>query len=207
MDSKSINKEKYITEFCGFPSNYMKSCFNMVDNNLSKKGLDVYVTSDFNIEDVDCEINLKNKSGIDYCDFISSVSRQKLSAAKCGKSDIIIQNRGIIDIYFWYQYLFKEGYINIYRLPDTISTKFCIGGDTAGDGSDYYTGHVLDVRTGEQVATFRNQFDADLYTRQMYCLGKYYSYYNASRGIKEEALIAIEVTLLGIVIEVRPKQP
>ena len=26
----------------------------------------------------------------------------------------------------------------------------------------------------------------------MYCLGKYYSYYNASRGIKEEALIAIE---------------
>lgn len=113
MDSKSINKEKYITEFCGFPSNYMKSCFNMVDNNLSKKGLDVYVTSDFNIEDVDCEINLKNKSGIDYCDFISSVSRQKLSAAKCGKSDIIIQNRGIIDIYFWYQYLFKEGYINI----------------------------------------------------------------------------------------------
>lgn len=113
MDSKSINKEKYITEFCGFPSNYMKSCFNMVDNNLSKKGLDVYVTSDFNIEDVDCEINLKNKSGIDYCDFISSVSRQKLSAAKCGKSDIIIQNRGIIDIYFWYQYLFKEGYISI----------------------------------------------------------------------------------------------
>ena len=85
-----------------------------------------------------------------------------------------------------------NGYINIYRLPDTISTKFCIGGDTAGDGSDYYTGHVLDVRTGEQVATFRNQFDADLYTRQMYCLGKYYSYYNASRGIKEEALIAIE---------------
>ena len=85
-----------------------------------------------------------------------------------------------------------NGYINIYRLPDTISTKFCIGGDTAGDGSDYYTGHVLDVRNGEQVATFRNQFDADLYTRQMYCLGKYYSYYNASKGIKEEALIAIE---------------
>jgi len=85
-----------------------------------------------------------------------------------------------------------NGYINIYRLPDTISTKFCIGGDTAGDGSDYYTGHVLDVRTGEQVATFRNQFDADLYTRQMYCLGKYYSYYNASLVRKEEALIAIE---------------
>lgn len=85
-----------------------------------------------------------------------------------------------------------NGYINIYRLPNTISTKFCIGGDTAGDGSDYYTAHVLDAKTGEQVATFRNQFDADLYTRQMYCLGKYYSYYNASLGIKEDALIGIE---------------
>ena len=85
-----------------------------------------------------------------------------------------------------------NGYINLYRLPDTISTKFCIGGDTAGDGSDYYTAHVLDAKTGEQVATFRNQFDADLYTRQIYCLGKYYSYYNASLARKEEALIAIE---------------
>jgi phage terminase large subunit len=85
-----------------------------------------------------------------------------------------------------------NGYINIYRLPDTISTKFCIGGDTAGDGSDYYTGHVIDVKTGEQVAVLRHQFDADLYTRQMYCLGKYYSYYNASLGIKEDALIGIE---------------
>ena len=86
----------------------------------------------------------------------------------------------------------KEGFINIYRLPDERSTKYAIGGDTAGDGSDYYTAHVLDVETGEQVATFRNQFDADIYTRQMYCLGKYYSYFNVSRGTKEEALIGIE---------------
>ena len=86
----------------------------------------------------------------------------------------------------------KEGYINIYRLPDTKAVKFCIGGDTAGDGSDYYTAHVIDVKTGEQVATFRNQFDADLYTKQMYCLGKYYGYFNPQRGIKEDALIGIE---------------
>ena len=86
----------------------------------------------------------------------------------------------------------KEGYINIYRLPDTKSTRFCIGGDTAGDGSDYYTAHVLDASTGEQVATFKNQFDPDIYTRQMYCLGKYYSYFNVTRGIKEDALIGIE---------------
>ena len=61
-------------------------------------------------------------------------------------------------------------------------TQYCIGGDTAGEGSDFFTGHVLDAKTGVQVATLRHQFDADQYTRQMYCLGKYY----------KDALIGIE---------------
>lgn len=77
----------------------------------------------------------------------------------------------------------KNGYINIYGIPNTpVMTQYCIGGDTAGEGSDFFTGHVLDARTGDQVAVLRHQFDADQYTRQMYCLGKYY----------KDALIGIE---------------
>ena len=77
----------------------------------------------------------------------------------------------------------KNGYINIYQVPDTPAiTKYCIGGDTSGEGSDYYTAHVLDAKTGEQVACFKNQFDADIYARQIYCLGKYYK--NALIGIE-----------------------
>ena len=77
----------------------------------------------------------------------------------------------------------KNGYIKLYQVPDVPQqTSYCIGGDTAGEGSDYFTGHVLDARTGIQVATLKNQFDPDLYTKQMYCLGKYY----------KDALIAIE---------------
>ena len=69
----------------------------------------------------------------------------------------------------------RNGYINIYQLPNTPAvTKYCIGGDTAGEGSDYYTGHVLDAKTGIQVAALKHQFDADQYTHQMYCLGIYY---------------------------------
>ncbi len=69
----------------------------------------------------------------------------------------------------------RNGYIRIYRLPNTPEiTKYCIGGDTAGEGSDYFTGHVLDAKTGEQVAVLKQQFDADQYTKQMYCLGVYY---------------------------------
>lgn len=77
----------------------------------------------------------------------------------------------------------KNGYIKLYGIPNTPRmTQYCIGGDTAGEGSDFFTGHVLDARTGEQVAVLQHQFDADQYTRQMYCLGKYY----------KDALIGIE---------------
>lgn len=85
----------------------------------------------------------------------------------------------------------RNGYIKLYRLPDTpVMAKYCIGGDTAGEGSDYYVGYVIDAKTGEQVAKLRHQFDPDQYTRQMYCLGKYYSYFKLNK--REDALIAIE---------------
>ena len=77
----------------------------------------------------------------------------------------------------------KSGYIKLYGMPNVPEyTEYCIGGDTAGEGSDFFTGHVLDARTGNQVAHLKHQFDADQYTRQMYCLGKYY----------KDALIGIE---------------
>ena len=77
----------------------------------------------------------------------------------------------------------ESGYINIYQIPNVPhQTKYCIGGDTAGEGSDYFTAHVLDAKTGEQVAVMKHQFDADQYTRQIYCLGMYY----------KQALIGIE---------------
>ena len=77
----------------------------------------------------------------------------------------------------------RNGYIKIYQVPDSPEvTNYCIGGDTAGEGSDYFTGHVLDAKTGVQVAALKHQFDPDQYTRQMYCLGKYYK--NALIGIE-----------------------
>ena len=74
------------------------------------------------------------------------------------------------------------GYISIYKEPEP-GAPYCIGGDTSGDGSDYFVGQVIDNRDGQQVATLRHQFDEDIYARQMYCLGKYYN----------NALIAVEV--------------
>jgi hypothetical protein len=76
----------------------------------------------------------------------------------------------------------KNGYIRLYDVPRL--TEYCIGGDTAGSdcGDDYFTGHVLDAETGVQVAALKHRTDADLYAKQMYCLGKHY----------RDALIGIE---------------
>ena len=75
------------------------------------------------------------------------------------------------------------GYIKLYTLPNQLNyTEFAIGGDTAGEGSDFFVADCIDAKTGIQVAKLRHQFDADQYTRQMYCLGKYY----------RDALIGIE---------------
>ena len=75
----------------------------------------------------------------------------------------------------------KNGSIDLFELPKD-RYPYVLSGDTSGDGSDYFTGQVLENTTGKQVAKLRKQFDADEYTRQMYCLGMYYN----------EALIGIE---------------
>lgn len=84
----------------------------------------------------------------------------------------------------------KNGYIEIYEVPNIY--KYCIGGDTAGEGSDWFTGHVLNAKTGKQVARLRHQMDEDLYVRQMYCLGYYYQYKNQRTGVITPALMCIE---------------
>jgi hypothetical protein len=75
----------------------------------------------------------------------------------------------------------KKGPIQIYKERKD-NYPYVIGGDTAGDGSDFFAGEVLDNTTGEQVASLRHQFDEDLYAYQMYCMGMHYN--NALIGIE-----------------------
>lgn len=75
----------------------------------------------------------------------------------------------------------KEGAIKIYEKPKKYY-PYVLAGDTAGEGSDYFIGQVLDNTDGSQVAVLRQETDEISYTRQMYCLGMYYN----------KALIGIE---------------
>ena len=67
-----------------------------------------------------------------------------------------------------------NGFIKIYKKPKKHGF-YVLGGDTAGDGSDFYAGTMIDNTTGERCATLHAQIDADVYTWQMYCLGMYYN--------------------------------
>lgn len=77
----------------------------------------------------------------------------------------------------------EKGEILLFREP-AAGRPYTIGGDTAGEGSDYFTAQVIDNITGEQAARLRwNRCDEDTYAKQVYCLGMYYN----------TALIAVEV--------------
>lgn len=68
----------------------------------------------------------------------------------------------------------EKGLIRIIKHPER-GRPYVLGGDTAGTGSDKFTGQVLDNVTGAQVAVLQHQFDETLYARQMFCLGMYYN--------------------------------
>lgn len=76
----------------------------------------------------------------------------------------------------------ENGPIAVYEEPKK-NYPYVIGGDTAGDGSDFFASHVLDNTNGNQVAVVHHQYDEDRYAEQMYCLGRYYN----------TALIGIEI--------------
>lgn len=75
-----------------------------------------------------------------------------------------------------------EGPIKLYALPE-MGHSYAIGGDTAGEGSDFSVAQVVDGETGMQACTLRGRLDEDVYARQVYCLGRFY----------HTALVAIEV--------------
>lgn len=98
---------------------------------------------------------------VGYFDYI-----EKVEKAKDGSEYITIENIKFVDD--------PNGCVQIY---EDVKDKepYVIGGDTAGDGSDYFTGHVINNITGKQVAKLKQKFNEVEYTKQIYCLGMYYN--------------------------------
>lgn len=75
----------------------------------------------------------------------------------------------------------ETGAITLYELPEE-GVPYVLGGDTAGEGSDYFTAIVIDNVTGRIVAKLRQKYSEPEYVRQIYALGRFYN----------DALVAIE---------------
>lgn len=75
-----------------------------------------------------------------------------------------------------------HGFLRIWREPER-GVPYVIGADSAGDGTDRFTMHVIDNTTGRQVAEYENPVSEILFARQLWCLGMWYN----------QALIALEI--------------
>lgn len=75
----------------------------------------------------------------------------------------------------------EVGAITLYELPEE-GVPYVLGGDTAGEGSDYFTAIIINNATGRIAAALRRQYSEPEYVRQIYALGRYYN----------DALVAIE---------------
>lgn len=68
----------------------------------------------------------------------------------------------------------EQGEICVYEKPIE-GRPYVIGGDTAGEGSDWFTGVVIDNISGKITATLRRQYSEPEYVRQIYELGRWYN--------------------------------
>lgn len=89
------------------------------------------------------------------------------------KHDIVIKNdRKVITSIKWISD--PLGCIKLIKKPEEYK-PYVLGGDTAGEGSDSFTGIVTDNTNGKIVAVLKHEQDETFYTRQIYCLGWYYN--------------------------------
>ncbi|MBS6752747.1 MAG: DNA packaging protein [Firmicutes bacterium] len=75
----------------------------------------------------------------------------------------------------------ETGAITLYEMPEE-GVPYVLGGDTAGEGSDYFTAIVIDNVTGRIAAKLRQKYSEPEYVRQICALGRFYN----------DALVAIE---------------
>lgn len=75
----------------------------------------------------------------------------------------------------------ETGAITLYEMPEE-GVPYVLGGDTAGEGSDYFTAIVIDNVSGRIVAKLRQKYSEPEYVRQIFALGRFYN----------DALVAIE---------------
>ena len=75
-----------------------------------------------------------------------------------------------------------QGAVTIFRQPEP-GAPYVLGGDTAGEGSDWFGAYVIDNRDCSMCAVLHQKYDEKSYALQVFCLGQYFN----------QALVGLEV--------------
>lgn len=122
----------------------------------------------------------------DQAQLIERIGQVRELKPEVGSFAIGYDGDNILKLRSWEWEPDRKGCIRIYAKP-VAGVPYVIGADTAGsDGkdknSDFFAAHVLDNRTGAQVAVLHGRLGEREFTEQLYALGKTYN----------DALIGIE---------------
>ena len=151
----------------------------------------------FDSEDIKTKIDsLRNKKPSRVGRFIYTKNYLQNGKYELASVRWVDDNNGIITIH---EEPYTEQDTNQYGEHTGYVRKcpYTIGGDTSGDGSDYFTAKVVSNRTLRTCATLRCQkMDEDLYAEQVACLGQLY--HNALIGIEINYSIVPNNTLLAL---------
>ncbi len=118
--------DPFIIEFSGLPrtgktvtSDRIYEFFKFGDFNIEKTTEPAAI-----IKRTHTPEELKHFSSVDFNDETLRISREELVNKKEKKPDIIIQDRGIIDNYFWYQMMLMKGQLSEDEFADKISNLY-----------------------------------------------------------------------------------
>lgn len=115
LDTISIEDRKsFVVEFSGLPRTGKTVTSDRIYEFFKFGGFNIEKTTEpaAIIKRTHTPEELKNFSSVDFNDETLRISREELRSRKSKKPEIIIQDRGVLDNYFWYQMMFLNNIIS-----------------------------------------------------------------------------------------------
>lgn len=111
---KSEEKEPFVIEFSGLPRTGKTVTSDRIYDFFKFGGFNIEKTTEpaAIIKRSHTPEELKNFTSVDFNDETLRISREELQTRKSKRPEIIIQDRGVLDNYFWYQMMFLNNDIS-----------------------------------------------------------------------------------------------
>lgn len=109
------NVSPFVTEFSGLPRTGKSSSVDRVYNFFKQAGINIARTTEPAqiIKESMTNEEVSRMTNLEFNHKTLEISKKELNRIIAQKPEIIIQDRGVIDNYFWYQMMYEDGTIDI----------------------------------------------------------------------------------------------